>query len=52
VHSPELLLRNVAMAIHYMPNDWAGHAHTERVRNVFYMLFQYKLVGKKKIEDL
>lgn len=32
------------MAIHYMPKDWAGHAHTLYIRNAFYMLFQFKLV--------
>ncbi|KAK7479311.1 hypothetical protein BaRGS_00029481 [Batillaria attramentaria] len=44
VYSPELLLRNVAMAIHYMPNNWAGHAHTARIRDEFSMLFQFKIV--------
>lgn len=44
VYSPELLLRNVAMAIHYMPDNWAGHAHTARVRDTFSMLFQFKIV--------
>lgn len=44
VYSPELLLRNVAMAIHYMPDNWAGHAHTARVRDAFSVLFQFKIV--------
>ncbi|KAK7110054.1 autophagy-related protein 9A-like [Littorina saxatilis] len=44
VHSPELLLRNVAMAIHYMPENWAGNAHTINVRNAFSTLFQFKIV--------
>lgn len=44
VHSPELLLRNVAMAVHYMPENWAGHAHTSYIRDAFALLFQFKFV--------
>ncbi|XP_076464699.1 autophagy-related protein 9A-like [Babylonia areolata] len=42
VHSPEMLLRNVAMAIHYMPENWAGYAHTTKIRDAFSTLFQFK----------
>ena len=31
--------------VHYMPPDWAGNAHTTRVRDEFSNLFHYKLVG-------
>ncbi|KAH3716327.1 autophagy-related protein 9A-like [Dreissena polymorpha] len=44
VYCPEVLMRNVLAQIHYMPDHWAGNAHTTRVRAEFSLLFQFKAV--------
>ncbi|KAK3105011.1 hypothetical protein FSP39_015123 [Pinctada imbricata] len=47
VYCPEILMRNILAHVHYMPTDWAGNAHTTRVRDEFSNLFQYKLTEDK-----
>ncbi|XP_052802258.1 autophagy-related protein 9A-like [Mya arenaria] len=44
VYCPEVLMRNVLAQIHYMPDHWAGNAHTTRVRGEFSLLFQFKAI--------
>ena len=38
-------MRSVLAQIHYMPDHWAGNAHTHKVRNEFSLLFQFKAVS-------
>lgn len=45
VYCPEVLMRNVLAQIHYMPDHWAGNAHTAKVRGEFSLLFQFKAVS-------
>ena len=38
-------MRAVLAQIHYMPDHWAGNAHTHKVREEFSLLFQFKAVS-------
>lgn len=42
---PEALLTNVLAHTHYLPSGWKGQAHTNRIRQEFQQLFQYRAVG-------
>uniref|UniRef100_A0A158P9Y2 Autophagy-related protein 9 n=1 Tax=Angiostrongylus cantonensis TaxID=6313 RepID=A0A158P9Y2_ANGCA len=44
VWQPEVLLTNVASELHYVPSEWKGQAHTDKVRREFEQLFQLKWV--------
>ncbi|VDM52276.1 unnamed protein product, partial [Angiostrongylus costaricensis] len=44
VWQPEVLLTNVASELHYVPSEWKGKAHTDKVRREFEQLFQLKWV--------
>ncbi|KAI8603618.1 APG9-domain-containing protein [Dissophora ornata] len=41
---PELLLRGVVEHTHYMPNEWRDKLHTDEVRKLFALLFEYNAV--------
>ncbi|GLV38783.1 Autophagy-related 9 [Carabus blaptoides fortunei] len=44
VWCPEKLMTEVLAHVHYLPDSWRGAAHTDRVRNEFGDLFQYRVI--------
>lgn len=44
VWCPEKLLIALLAEIHYLPDNWKGQAHTNKVRDEFAQLFHYKAV--------
>uniref|UniRef100_A0A914UL79 Autophagy-related protein 9 n=1 Tax=Plectus sambesii TaxID=2011161 RepID=A0A914UL79_9BILA len=43
VWCPEWLMNMIVAQVHYIPDSWKGHAHTDRVRQEFSQLFQFKV---------
>ncbi|CAG0917091.1 unnamed protein product [Notodromas monacha] len=44
VWCPEMLMNAVLAQVHYLPDSWAGKAHTSTVRDNFAQIFQLKVV--------
>lgn len=42
IFCPELAMTYIIAQIHYVPDTWKEHAHTQRVRKEFSQLFQYR----------
>lgn len=41
VWCPELMMNAVCAQVHYLPDAWKSHSHTEAVRKEFSQMFQY-----------
>lgn len=50
VWCPEKLMTAVLAHAHYFPDHWRGQAHTNRVRQEFSQLFQYKAVSNRNLK--
>lgn len=48
VWCPEMLMNSILAQVHYLPDTWAGKAHTSYVREQFSQLFQLKVVSQLK----
>lgn len=44
VNNPEQLLQCILLNVHYLPKEWRGHAHTEKVRSNFDKMFQLRVL--------
>jgi autophagy-related protein 9 len=52
VFDPEQMLQLVLAQVHYQPDSWKEHAHTDYVQAEFGQMFQLKYVSKFRLSRL